>query len=432
MMDRDDSLLLQKLARRLIAASTVRHGQRIRVGVNSTGRSLLTPGHNSERSATYPAFWVRDPAWVAESGLIPAEDVWGWVTLIAETMNGPSPRPLASGGIIPPYALADHINMDGRPVFYPGTYASDDTQGPPWGKYPPHDDQYWLTFTAYAYAKLSGDWASFNRIVVTPMGLQPLSRVCELSHNAFPIHPDTQLCVASNDLAEHIVDWGYNDSITKTGKLLFPSLLRLESALKLAAMFDRTGDSGKAKDYRSQAATIRSAIVPAFYEARGADEGWLLSATEIGRKPDVWGSAFAVHRGFVDPPMARTLSQSLLRGFRERTTVRRGQVRHLPTTDGCWEIAQSRPDTYQNGAFWGYPIGWYVCALTQVDENAASALFSEYMAWLRETWTDNLLSCAWECTNPAIDHYQNPGYMTTVALPYATLKAKGLLHDQRS
>jgi len=426
LVSRKDALALADMVRKLINVSTIRPGQRIQRGENTTGRALLAPGQNSLDRAVYPAYWVRDPAWVAESGFIPAEEVWGWITLMSETLRGPEPWHLASGGIVMPYSLADHINIDGSPVYYPGTYASDETQGPPWGKYPPHDDQYWLTFAAHAYAQMTGDWRSFGRPVPTPLGSTPLWRACELTHNAFPVDSVTQLCVASDDLNDHIVDWGYNDTITKTGKLLFPSLLRLESALKLADLFERIGETQKAAEYRQQGATIRAAIVPTFLEDNG-NEGWLMSATGLGHKPDVWGTALAVYRGFVDDDIAEALGRSLLRGYQERTTVLRGQVRHIPTTAGFWERAQCREGTYQNGGYWGYPTGWYVYALSLVNEQAASEVLTEFLDDLRSTWSDDLSACAWECINPALSHYQNPGYLTTVALPYVALKRKGLL-----
>jgi len=64
------------------------------------------------------------------------------------------------------------------------------------------------------------------------------------------------------------VDWGYNDSVVKTGKLLFPSLLRLESALKLSELFEKFGDMDRTMKYKKQAATIRKAIVSTFYEEK--------------------------------------------------------------------------------------------------------------------------------------------------------------------
>ncbi len=422
-----DAALLERMARRLVEASTIAAGQRISRGANTTGRALLAPGVNTPEVAIYPAFWIRDPAWIAETGLVPAEEVWGWLTLMTETMQGPEPRRLASGGVVLPYSIADHINVDGSPVYYPGTYAPDDTQGPPWGRYPPHDDQYWLVFTADAYVKLTGDIRALTRTVPTPMGGLPLWQVCALAHGAFPIEGETQLCVASGDLDEHIVDWGYNDSVTKTGRLLFPSLLRLESASTLRSWFERLDRPDTASVYRDQAVSLRRSISETFYREGSNGEGWLISATGVGDKPDVWGSAYALFSGAVPGDVALAIGRWLLRGYRERTTVQHGQVRHIPTTDGFWELAQAEPGRYQNGAFWGYPAGWYIYALSLVDGQAAGEMFGEYLGYLRATWNDDLRACAWECINPDLDHYQNPGYLATVAMPYAALKQKGLL-----
>ncbi len=422
-----DSAKLRLMVEQLFHASTVQPGQEISAGVNTTARSLLTPGCNTLGHATYPAYWVRDPAWLAESGFVSGDDIWGWITLMTQTMQGHSPRMLSSGGVILPYSIADHINIDGSSVFYPGTYAADDTQGPPFGKYPPYDDQYWLIFSTFAYAKCMGDATSFRRSVPTPMGMLPLWQVCELAHNAFPVDTHTQLCIASDDLEHHIVDWGYNDTITKTGKLLFPSLLRLESAIKLTHLFTDIGMPDDAEMYSTQARILRHAILETFYVEDERHEGWLLSATGIGATPDVWASAYALYLGILPAELATALAKSLLRGYRERTTVLHGQVRHIPLTSGYWQIAQCPQGTYQNGAYWAYPAGWYITALGLVDEDAAAEMFTEFLNYQVASWNGSFLSGTWECINPELNHYQNPGYLASIALPYVTLRNKGII-----
>lgn len=428
-ISRSDAALLKSMTQRLLSVSLVKPEQVISRGRNTTGTALLTPGCNSADHSTYPAFWVRDPGWIAESGFVEAQDIWGWLLLISGTMQGHSPRVLASGGVILPYSIADHINVDGSAVFYPGTYASDDTQGPPYGMYPPHDDQYWLTITAYAYAKLISFYNPLASNVNTAAGELPLWQVCALTHEAFPVEPKTQLCIASENTDQHIVDWGYNDTVTKTGRLLFPSLLRFESALKLAHIFEGLDMHDEADMYRAQVTLLRRSIIETFYSEDERHEGWLFSATGIGNKPDVWGSAYAIYLGLLPEELMRATAASLLRGYRERTTVLQGQVRHIPTTYGYWEMAQCAPGTYQNGGYWAYPVGWYVYTLAQIDETAAAAMFSEYLGYIRQSWDDSFRSGAWECINPELNHYQNPGYLASVALPYVTLRNKGLITD---
>ena len=154
---------------------------------------------------------------------------------------------------------------------------------------------------------------------------------------------------------------------------------------------------------------------------------WLLSATGIGRKPDVWGSAYAVYLGAVDDAVAREISRALRDAYVQSTAVLDGQVRHVLLTDGGWDVALCAEGTYQNGAYWGYPIGWYVYSLSLVDPDAARRLYAEYMVAMTRDWEKGLGSFAWEWINPALGHFQSPGYLTTVALPYVTLKAKWML-----
>ena len=422
-----DSETLRLMVKKLYDCSTVLPNQVIASGVNTTGRALLTPGCNTLTQSTYPAFWIRDPAWLAGAGLTPSADIWGWISLMAQTMQGSDARYLNSGGIILPYSIPDHINMDGSPVFYPGTYASDDSQGPPFGCFPPHDDQYWMTLTAFAYAKSTNDPRVFSQKIPTPMGSIHLWQVCELTHNAFPVDQHTQLCVASEQINQHIVDWGYNDTITKTGKLLFPSLLRLESALKLAHLFDDIEMVDERETYLSQARILRRSIIEVFYAEDERHEGWLHSATGIGAFPDVWGSAYALYLDILPVELGISVAKSLLRGYLERTTVLHGQIRHIPLTSGHWESAQCPQGVYQNGGYWPYPVGWYVTALASVDESAAAQLFTEFLEYQTAHWDDTFKTGTWECINPALDHYQNPGYLASIGLPYVTLKNKGII-----
>ena len=73
----------------------------------------------------YLSFWVRDAAMMAESGLLSDDALLRYIGIIAcHGQNGEEPRHLANGLTVPPYAVADHINYDGKAVFFPGTYRS--------------------------------------------------------------------------------------------------------------------------------------------------------------------------------------------------------------------------------------------------------------------------------------------------------------------
>ena len=80
--------------------------------------TLITPGGN------YPALWTRDFAMSLDCGLIGPAEILPQLRLIARCQNGDKERRLQSGGIVPPFAIVDHVNLAGGAVFYPGTCSS--------------------------------------------------------------------------------------------------------------------------------------------------------------------------------------------------------------------------------------------------------------------------------------------------------------------
>lgn len=416
---------LRRMTEALLAGCLLPPDAAVAAGVNRTGYTLLTPGVNTAGRSVYPGFWTRDPAWLAETGLIPADIVWGWVELLCGTMNGPTARAMTTGAVVPPFALFDHITLDGRLIYFPGSEGKpDDAQGGP-QMLTGHDNQYWLTFTASAYARLSGRRDVGARPVRTALGALPLWLACDLAHHALAVDAATGCCLIRDDRPQ--ADWGYSESAHKSGLAVFPTLLRIESCGKLAALLDGCGQEGRASALRAEEQQLRRSVVEQFV-SEGGGQTWLLSATGEGRVPDAWASAFAVHRGFLPPDVAAAVARTLADGIRRRTTIVDGQVIHVPADrGGVWPRSLFTPGKYQNGAGWGYPAGWYVSAAAQADPEAARQLFVEYLAAMERNWRDDGVGCAWECVNPALNHFQNEGYLTTVALPYVALCEAGLI-----
>ena len=74
--------------------------------------------------------------------------------------NGKTTRRLTSGAWIPPHAIPDHILLDGRPVFFPGTYSPNDDQGgEPWGITPPFNNHYDVIWLAHMLVNRTGQTA---------------------------------------------------------------------------------------------------------------------------------------------------------------------------------------------------------------------------------------------------------------------------------
>ena len=410
LLDPSDEAFLRAQAQRVVASAHLAPGAASGKWRNSTPYDVHVPGGNMG----YPAFWVRDAVMMLGADLIPAAEVEGWIRLMASTLREQDWQ-VRPGVVVPAYAVPDHINFDGRPVFYPGTYETSEKQGgKPFGKYPPLDDHFYFITAVYEHWKLTRDLTLFR------------SRVGTLCEKAYAVAPQDAASglVSSGDVeTENAKDWGFCDAEFKSGKLLFPSVLKFLAARQLGELFDAAGDPTKARRYRDDAARLQRHIGRTFLDA----DGWLRSATGVGNQPDVWGSAFAVWAGAVDGATARRVSQSLVRAYRNRTAVREGCVRHILTTDktnqGAWQMSLVAPGTYQNGGYWGTPCGWYIAAMHQADPQAARDMARDYLHFLRT-------SEAWEWFNPDTGKRNNPLYVATVALPYVSLVQAGLLRAQ--
>ncbi len=428
-LDRADAAFLEDQARRVVASARLPAGGSSGAWRNATPYDLHVPGGNMG----YPAFWVRDAVMMLGGDLISATEVEGWIRLIAGTLRGPGDWTVRPGVVVPAGAVPDHINFDGRPTFYPGNYETGEKQGgPPWGKYPPLDDHFFFIGAVYEHWRMSGSPALFGSKLKTSFGEARLSEICRTAFRVASSDPATGLVEAGDVETENAKDWGFCDAVSKSGKLLFPSLLKYRAALRLAELFEAAGDPVRAGDFRTEAGRIRAALPGTFLRMTAdGSEGWLHSATGVGDQPDVWGSAFAVAIGAVDEPASGKIARALARSFREGTAVRQGWVRHLPTTDrtkgGYWAVSVAKPGEYQNGGYWGTPAGWVIAAIHRVDPAAAAGMARDFVASLRKNMRLDGTTQAWEWFNPDTGARNNPLYVATVALPYLTLKAAGLL-----
>jgi hypothetical protein len=398
-------------------------GKEIKIGShiplkNTTGVTLVRPGGWN----CYPAFWIRDFAMSLESGLVPDDELLGMILLTASKQNGPEERVLVKA-CIPPFAVADHIRLDGEPVYFPGTYSSGDDQGGDFGYYPPYCDYYYFVEMVYRYVAQSKDDSILTREVAGYSVLERIERAFETPLT----DPHTNLAWTSAQ--KRAVNFGFMDSIIQTGSLLFSSLLRYQAALMLSELLIRLNYTERSLYYQRIASQIRE-VVPIVF---GDGSGWLMAATDISRQHDVWGTAFAVHIGLLQGSDRLAALEVLRDGYTAGRTCYRGNVRHIPCGDdysstSAWELTVNRPgprekNRYQNGAYWGTPSGWYINSLSQIDMAMAERLFMEY--------TDELMSgdfrnsqgvgSPWECLHPDGDYRQNGIYLTSVAVPFASL-----------
>lgn len=418
LLSADDARFWRDQARRVVDSAALAAGAASGKHRNTTPYDVHVPGGNMG----YPAFWVRDGVMMLGGDFISARELEGWIRLMASIVRGPGDWQVRPGVVVPAYAMPDHINFNGKPTFYPGNYETGEKQGgKPWGKYPPLDDHFYFITAVWHHFKLTRSTDLFQSAVKTSFNELRLAELCERVYRVAPADPETGLAAAGDIETENAKDFGFCDGVSKSGKLLFTSVLKFAAARQLAEIFEAAGEPAKAQAYRAGAGRIRRAIPPTFL--RG---GWLHSATEVCNQPDVWGSAFAVWAGAVDDGTALSVGRTLARAYRDKTAVREGCVRHLPGNEG-WQVAISKLGEYQNGGFWGTPTGWYIAAVHRADPAAARDMARDFVAFLRDHRRSDGTSEAWEWLNPDTGRKANPLYVATVALPYVSLQMAGLI-----
>ncbi len=273
--------------------------------------------------------------------------------------------------------------------------------------------------------RLTGSVGLFRSRLAAAGREMELAEVCERAFGVAPADGGSGLVMAGG--IDEAKDWGFCDTVFKSGRLLFPSVLKHNAAGQLAEVFAAAGDGGKARLYREQARRLRKAIGKTF----AREDGWLRSATGVGNQPDVWGTAFAVWSGAVEGRTARKAARALLGAYRDGSAVREGLVRHIPSNDrannGLWQKSIAEAGTYQNGGYWGAPAGWYIAAVARTEAAVARAMAREYVGFLRRNLRPDGMSEAWEWVNSESGKRNNPLYVATIALPYISLMQAGLL-----
>jgi hypothetical protein len=411
---------LEELAAAVVDASRVAPGGTVAgYGPNTTGGTLIRPGGRE----CYPAFWIRDFVMSLESGLITTDEVVHALLLTAR-LQATEDRRLRSGSLVPRGAIADHITFDGQPLFYPGTLDDVEGQGQPWGFYPSLDDHFYFVEMAWHAVVICG---REDLLTTEVAGMLLLDRL-ELAFRVPRV--DAEMGLVMCDEEDRGVSFGFTDIVVHTGKLLFCSLLRQRAARRLAELCSLVGEMDRAERYAMVSATIADALPTTFAH----ESGLLRASTGTSAQPDVWGSAFAVYERLLPDPVAATVSHALCGALAAGTIAWRGNIRHVPT-DGdysattAWErVVDGRPkNRYQNGAYWGTPVGWVCDAVAQQDAAAAERLALDFVADLRKgdyrQGAD--YGAPWECMHPDGSHRQNPVYMCSVTAPLGAFRKLG-------
>ena len=422
MISLEDFRFMTELTAAVVEAARVRPGESIGMyGPNITGDVLIRPGGRD----CYPAFWIRDFAMSLECGLITREEQLHALRLTAERQADRAWY-TPTGSFIPKGAIADHINFDGKPIFFPGTMDYEKQGGEKWGYLPALDDHFYFIEMAWRLVMPKQNGGLLN---MTISGITLLERL-EMAFEVPPVDADgLMVCCGKSDRG---VSFGFTDAVVHTGKLLFCSLLRCRAARQLAELFELTGDMEKHEKYLELAERIMEHIPQVFSH----DYGLLKASTGTSAQPDVWGSAFAVYYGLLSHSTAKLLAKRLAEALKDGTITWKGGVRHVPTDadfneNTAWEATIIKKNTYQNGAYWMTATGWIIYTVAQINKELAEELAAEYTRNLRngDFRLGSELGEPWECMHYKDDFKRNPVYMTSVTCPLAAFKRLQKTHN---
>ena len=413
----NDLVFLEQMVKDVMEASRIYPGQKISkdFGPNQTEGVLIRPGGRT----SYPAFWIRDYAMSIETGYVSEKEQKHMLELTASTQSDSLIR-TKWGTSIPKGSIADHIRIDdGKPIYFPGTYSFENQGEKKWGMQPPFCDQFFFIQMAYFYVKSFSKTPTLSKEI---NGVKLINRL-EQAYQMPPSHPRSHLVQV--DETNRGVDFGFRDAIYITGKLCYASLLKYQAAKQMAYLYGKMRNKSMSLRYQQEANLLKLSIIRTFIDTRGM----LRASTGMSGQADVWATSLAMNLGVVTGKSRLKAAQYLRDAYLRGELSQKGNIRHVVQSDdfsatSAWEKSVVPINTYQNGAYWGTPVGWVCLAIAYVDLPSAQKLAKEFIQELREGdfRKGDTFGSPWECFNDKLT--QNPVYLTSVAVPLIIFKKK--------
>lgn len=326
----------------------------------------------------YEAFWLRDYVYTLEGSI----DAYSDEELMDAGML--FIRGLRSDG-----AAVDCVKFDGTPIYKPGYGTMGDN--------PVADGSQFTVSVA---------WHTYKRT----KDLEFLRGMIELlvkTMNAVPRNADTHLVHIDPKAEWDRCPYGFTDTIRKKGDVLFSSLLYVQAGQRLSELLLAADRRPDADHWRHEAEEVAESVRKVFWDP---ETGLFRAATVFCREHDIWGSAFAVYLGVADEEQSEAVAAYFKKNYAE--LVHKGQIRHLP--GGIyWEKGCER-DTYQNGAYWATPVGWFVFTLDLADPALADRTVIELVDDFKREGI-----CEWIFGETR----ELPGYLASASAPLAGIRA---------
>lgn len=326
----------------------------------------------------YEAFWLRDYVYTLEGSIESYSD--------RELLTASK---IFISGMRADGAGVDCVKFDGNPIYKPGFGTL--------GANPVADgSQFTVAVVWHTYRKTRDSKFLEENI-------DALIRTMR----SVPLNPRTKLVHIKDDEWDRC-PYGFTDTVRMQGDVLFCSLLYVEAGRRLCDLLNVVGRKDDAADWKSEADAVAKNIRKVFWDPQA---GLFRAATIRCREHHIWGSAFAVYLGVAD----MSQSMAIARYFKDNYSqiVQKGQIRHLPG-GVYWEMCIAGRDTYQNGAYWATPTGWFVYTLDLVDPELADKTVIDMVSDFQKSSV-----CEWILG----EKRRLPNYLASASLPLAGIRA---------
>lgn len=309
------------------------------------GTLLYRPGTGGH----YDAMWTRDLCCMVEGAgkLMPPERVAACIDFILARQRGDG-------------AIPDRVRADGRAVYLAGP------EDAPLGSGCPTSNPQFLVKLVSEHTRRTRD-PSFVAGRADALW-RALGSVPTASDGAVYVDPATPHS-----------GYGFTDTVAKTGKELFSTLLLWEAWYALATMLRIAELHEEAREAFERAHRTEQAIEQFW----NAELGMLEAATRDCRQPDLWGSAYAVLLG-LQGSGHRHATAAFYRDL-YADCILHGHVRHLPAGEYWQRMLTDLPhDAHQNGGYWAVPSGWVARVLQTTDAELATLMLTDLITYFRE------------------------------------------------
>jgi hypothetical protein len=214
--------------------------------------------------------------------------------------------------------------------------------------------------------------------------------------------------------------YGFTDTIAKTGRELFSSILLLEAWGIIRNFAERLAD----RETAAEAEARRDRLARSLELLWSEEAGMYLAASIDCRQIDVWGSLYACVIGAADPARRRRIG-AWCEANRDRILYR-NQVRHLPAPDAWQRVIPGpgldplqHPGCFQNGAYWATASAWYAELLESLQPGSGLAFLVDLVRGFQAHGI-------WECVGPD-GYHRLENNLSSMMLPYRSYKT--ILHN---